>query len=111
MAGVERTDAEVRSALPPDFRYVIFGPESDLAPEHERRAAKADLRVLLIVDQVDARPGPVVLAGGVDRCLVEAAVILGCRFFGQRASGPAPFIQGPAQVKVRVCSDQPLRYV
>ena len=90
MATVECAGPETWGALPPDPWDVIRIADPGLAPEHEDGACENDLRVRVVMEKIDARPGPVVLAGRADRRLVEATVVLVYRLLGQRTSGSAP---------------------
>jgi hypothetical protein len=60
-----------------------------LAPEHQHRHRDLHAQVGLVVNQVDAHGGAVVLAHRVDVLGVAAADVLGHRF-GREADRPTP---------------------
>src|SRR5215211_2207541 len=108
MSAVERVAAQSRRALSPDRADLVSFSDPGLAPQEQRRAGELVVRVSLVVPKVDARTGPVVLAGRMNCRLVVAPAIFGDRLLGERTGRSAPFVERPPQVVLRRASDQPL---
>jgi hypothetical protein len=81
MPAVERAAVDVRGSLAPGFENVERRREpAPAAPKCEERARDLLREISLVVPQVDARRGAIVLASGVDgRGVLETADIFGDR--------------------------------
>src|SRR5436190_1353924 len=76
VSAVQRPAAQVGGPLSPDPLDVVGAAGPGLAPQRQHRARQWPGGVGLVMDQVDAGAGAVVLAGGVDGRRGEAPGVL-----------------------------------
>src|SRR5262245_42178029 len=110
MAALKRPAAYVGEAPAPDSEHVEARNEVPLgAPEDEERDVDRPTEVGFVVDEVDRRSGPIVLARGVKRGgVAEAALVLRNRFRVEVRAG-APAAEHPVEEVLRLGADHPLR--
>ena len=111
MAASQLAAAHVGGPLAPGGEHVeVPLHQAFLAPQRQQRALDLAVHVGLVMVEVDAGGGAVILARGMDaRRIAETAQVFGQGLFGESLHAAAPLVQLRPEVVRRVMADEGFR--